>query len=276
MPRGHKELRCLERVRKKVFANADISSAEDANVFVFGFTLEDWKLLCEILASAKPNDNLNEFPDFKNNDSIIEHFEISASKEGKKGSVFKQKHEPFLKSMHEDVANAMAVKEAQIVNQSFAYPDLCHQYLLKSLDKNLEHHIRSLESYATRHDVLMSIFVIEHQEHGLFMTENIYIEAGEDRVFGDMRPRQEYNNYRMSRDREALEILATHESLLDFVIFVGVEYIEFIRLSEIPNMLKLMPWPFVVAAGPTIEKHEFLLGKQANVFEKERDNYEQD
>lgn len=41
---------------------------------------------------------------------------------------------------------------------------------------------------------------------------------------------------------------------LDMVIFAGVEHIEIIKLAEIPSMLKLMPWTFFVAAGPTIER----------------------
>lgn len=278
MSRGDKELRCFERVRKKVFPKADASSVEDADrslwhTSVFGFTPEDWKLLCEIILSAKPNDNPNEFPDFKSDDSLIEHFEISATKENRKGSRFKQKREPFLQSMREELYDVAAAEEPQAMSRCFNYPDSSHQNLLESLKKNLNNHINALKSYDPK--PAASVFIIEHQECGLFMIENIYSEFGEDRVFGDMRSPQRYNNYRMSRDREALEILATHEKpLLDFVIFVGVEYIEFIRLSEIPNMLKLMPWPFVVAAGPTTEMHRFLPVMQADAFEKERDNHE--
>ena len=277
--RGDKELHCLERVIRYVFPNEASLHAEDADVSllhssVFGFSQEDWQKLCEILALAKPNDNPNEFPDFVSRKSVLEHFEISATRESKKGSAFKRGHEPFTKSVREKLGEIVVAEEPQVVKDTFKYPDLHHRLLLDSLKRNLENHIKSLSVYAASHEVTSTVFVIEHQEYGLSMLEDVYGEVGEGCVFGDIRSQQQYSNYRMSRDKEALALLFGHEDVLDIVVFVGVEYIEFIKISEIPDMIKLMPWLFVVAAGPTVELHSFVPVMRTYASEEEQDDYE--
>lgn len=260
MARGNKEYRCLKRIVEYVFPNVVTPNAENADLSllhssVFGFAQEDWQKLCGILASAEPNPCLSEFPDFRSGNSVIEHFEITATVENRKGSEFKRKREPFLESMLEDV---VAVEDPQPISRVFTYPKRRHDLLLESLKRNLEKHVEALYSYADGCAIETTVFVIEHQEYGLSMIEDIYREVGEGRVFGDMRNQQKYNNYRMSRDKNALTCLKKHANTIDFVIFCGVEHIEFIKLNEIPNMMKLMPWSFMVAAGLTVERHALL------------------
>lgn len=262
MARGDKEQRCLERVRKYIFPNGSYSVEEADTALIhssaFGLTQEDWGKFCGILAMAKPNANPNEFPDFISGDSALEHFEISATEEGRRGSAFRRKRESFLKSARAPLVNASVSDEPNVLSHAFIFPDRIHALLLVSLAKNVENHIESLEAYATGHKVDTSIFVIEHREFGLAMFENVYGDIGGGRTFGDIREQQKFSNYRLSRDAEALKLLYEYENLLDTVIFVGVENIEIIKLTAIPDMLTLMPWPFVVAAGPTIESHTFL------------------
>ena len=263
MARGDREQRCLERVKRRVFPNAVVQKAYDADMALFhssafGFSLEDWRSFCIILASAEPNNEPSKFPDFRCANSVIEHFEITATSEGKKGSTFKRGHEPFIKSVEKDVDDALASNDPKTFVRTFCYPDRNHALLLDSLEHNLKGHIASLEAYAVSHEVTTSVFVIEYQERGLEMIENIYEGIGGGRGFGDLREQQKFKNYRMSTDRKALELLYVFADKLDIVVFAGVDDIEIIKLSEIPSMLKLMPWPFVVAAGVTLERHSFL------------------
>lgn len=280
--RGEKERQCLKRIKEFVFPNADVPIANEANMSllhtsVFGFTLEDWREFCGILAEAKPNDNLNEFPDFASGDFVLEHFEISATKEGKKGSTFKRKHEPFLKSVRKNVDDALASDESIAINHPFSYPGRNHALLLDSLERNLNNHVESLAAYAANHKVAKTVFIIELQEHNLMMFENVYSDTGEGRVFGDLlRKPQKFANYRLSRDKKALELLHAFVDKLDIVVFAGVECVEIFKLDEIPNMLKLMPWPFVVAAGPTIESYTLLPVLHVMDTVKEQEHYEHD
>lgn len=281
MARGEKELRCLDKVQSFVFPNSRIPTVEGADMSllhssVFGFSLEDWQGFCGVLVAAEPNSNSNEFPDFISGDSLLEHFEISGTQEGRKGSTFKRKHEPFLKLVREEVDAAMASDEPESTTRAFRYPGLTYLHLLDSLERNLISHIESLDTFVASHKVTTSVFIIEHQECGLGMFENTYADVGEGRVFGDMRKPQKFENYRLSRDGQALKLLYGFSSKLDIVIFVGADSIEVIKLNEIPNMLKLMPWPFVVAAGPTFEQHSFLTVLQVVEETKEQDDNEQD
>lgn len=241
----------------------------------FGFSLEDWQSFCSILAFAEPNNEPSKFPDFMCANSVIEHFEITATKEGRKGSEFKKNHEPFFKSAQKDVGGALTSDDPKSFVRTFGYPDRDHALLLDSLERNLKSHIASLEAYAVNHEVITSVFIIEYQEHGLEMIENIYASIGGGRVFGDLREQQKFKNYRMSRDRKALDLLYGFADKLDIVVFAGVDDIEIIKLSEIPSMLELMPWPFVVAAGATIEMRSFQPVLQVVNTANEQDDYEQ-
>ncbi|MBQ9058257.1 MAG: hypothetical protein IJ125_03615 [Atopobiaceae bacterium] len=281
MTRGDKELHCLERVKRYVFPDVSNPTAEDADMSLlyssaFGFSSEDWQEFCSVLVAAEPNSKPNEFPDFISRDSLFEHFEISATQEGRKGSTFKRKYEPFLKSVYEEAKDAAASDELKTIARAFSYPDRKHELLLDSLKRNLGSHIESFETYAASHEVATLVFIIELQEHGLSMIENIYDEVGSGRVFGDIREQQKFDNYRLSRDKEALELLHAFADEIDIVIFAGVDDVEIIKLCEIPNMLRLLPWPFVIAAGPTIERHSFLPVIQTIEEVTEQEEYEQD
>ncbi|MDO4289806.1 MAG: hypothetical protein Q4C41_01060 [Eggerthellaceae bacterium] len=280
MARGDRELHCLERIIDDVFPDgrdfgAGVVNTSLLHSSVYGFAQDDWDTLCEDLASAKPNADPSSFPDFISGDTVLEHFEITATIEGRKGSQFKRKHEPFMGSMRKGLGNLSVEDNPRAISRAFPYPNQQHVSLLDSLERNLSKHAESLRAFRVKHAISKAIFVIEHREYGLAMIEDVFGEIGSGRIFGDMREQQKFSSYRMSRDADALSILADYAAEIDVVVFVGVENIEFIKVAEIPDMLKLMPWPFVIAAGPTVELHTFLPVTRVCAPEKEGVDYEQ-
>lgn len=259
MAEDDKELICLNRIKKHVFQNTGCLESDKANASVlhssvFGFTEEAWQYICDILRLAKRNNRRSEFPDFKCGSTVLEHFEITATKEtDRKGSVFRREHEQFLNEVDKLFDEAKSSVDPKAIYKEFKYPEQSHCLLLKSLKRNLDNHIESLKKYVASNEIDSCIIIIEHCEKGISMFENVFYEVGAERVFGDLRNHQQYSNYRLSRDRNALDLLYEHVSIVDIIIFVGAEYIEIIKVDEIPNMLKLMPWPFIVAAPLTKE-----------------------
>ena len=64
--RGEKEQQCFEKVRQVAYKKDD-------------------KLFLGILEKAEPNPQKNEFPDFIFDGGFIEHFQVSAANETRKG-----------------------------------------------------------------------------------------------------------------------------------------------------------------------------------------------
>ena len=109
--RGQKEQVCLELVKNHIFTKdgktvrnpftqktyqeaSDEEFEEDWRFFMdsnchknfFGMFEEDDKIIVQALRKAKPNINLNDFPDFVFEKGFIEHFQISSSKVTRKGA----------------------------------------------------------------------------------------------------------------------------------------------------------------------------------------------
>ena len=75
MSHGDKELRIINMVRQH-FCTAD----------KYGFSIEDIQKMESILDSAVPNNESNKFPDFVFKGGFIEHFQVTSSKETRKGA----------------------------------------------------------------------------------------------------------------------------------------------------------------------------------------------
>ena len=63
---------------------------------------------------------------------------------------------------------------------------------------------------------------------------------------GDMRGQEEFKEYRLSRDKKLLDYIYKFRKQIKYVIFVNQVRYEVIRTENIPYLLKLMPWDFVI------------------------------
>lgn len=83
--RGEQETNCLTRVKQNLDRNS-----------VHYFCSDPQKII-RILKSARPNPAQSNFPDFLFENGFIEHFQITASRETRKGAEHRQRQAQFCK-----------------------------------------------------------------------------------------------------------------------------------------------------------------------------------
>ena len=83
--RGEQETNCLTRVKQNLGRNS-----------VHYFCSDPQKII-RILKSARPNPAQSNFPDFLFENGFIEHFQITASRETRKGAEHRQRQAQFCK-----------------------------------------------------------------------------------------------------------------------------------------------------------------------------------
>ena len=152
--RGEKEQHCFERVKQVAYKKDD-------------------KLFLGILENVKPNPQKNEFPDFIFDGGFIEHFQVSAANETRKGSehnrtvgeferqhgeAFEREKEKFLQSPLLVHASAdqyiMTVSTHKMISPLYSYKSFT-----KSFKGNFSKHIQSLQKYTS--EKACGIFLIE-------------------------------------------------------------------------------------------------------------------
>ncbi len=182
------ELACLNRVKDSFINRFAIKKVFDNS---------DYLTMKSILSSARQNENHNDFPDFFFDGGIIEHFEVTASDETRKGSQykiddaycqrekdkrFKQLDKEFIESPHHP--GTMRTETVEDTHECFSYGSL-----IKSFKRNVEHHLDSLKKSKYVNEVV--IFLIEQQGASL----GVYI----NNVFNRF--------YKLSEDKNILEYI---------------------------------------------------------------------
>ena len=135
--RGEKEQQCLNIIREAIFTNKgqtiyhpftgktyqEVSDKEfeeeqiwftscECTKNYFGLCKEDRNEIEQILRMAKPNTNLNDFPDFVFNKGFIEHFQITSSQINKKGAVHIRKQSDFQRKVGNEIEKLEKRKRA--------------------------------------------------------------------------------------------------------------------------------------------------------------------
>ncbi len=277
MARGDREKACLDRVRgwffkskpdcltKKTFEQVDAQELSDYTAYMdgdvfphlYGVTPNDLSRLSVLLGTAKENPKPSEFPDFISASGFIEHFEITASITNRKGSTHRREHAGFeqrVRQSEELIREQLDRNEGMDTvlskTDSYWYHDRSYANLVSSFQTVWSDHCRHLDKYGK--DNGLRAFMVEFQEGGLGMCENVY-ETCKGLSFGDLREQQRFGNYRLSRDKALLNWIHENSNGVDYVIFVGIEAVEIIKITSIPQLLTLLPWDFVIECGPTIE-----------------------
>ncbi len=274
--RGEKEQKCLDLVRKFIFTNDGqpiyhpftrktyLEVSEDEFIkeqiwFInakchkkyFGLLEEDRKEIEQILRKAQPNQNLNDFPDFVFERGFVEHFQVSSSKTTRKGAEHTKvmgcftnkvnKETKEIKKRWNEIPRFDVVRSKHWAIQN---PEHSHEYLIKSFERNWKKHIESVRKYAE--NVETGIFMIEYSELALGMCENIYDGWIDGMSQGDMREQEQFRCYRLSRDKQLLDFMYRNKRYIKYVIFVYCGGFEIIRLDNIPYLLKILPWDYII------------------------------
>ncbi len=274
--RGEKEQECLDLVRKFIFTNdgrpiyhpftgkmyLEVSDEEfikeqiwfinskcDKNYF--GLLEEDRKEIEQILRNVQPNQNLNDFPDFIFERGFIEHFQVSSSKTTRKGAEHTKVMRCFTDKVNKEIEEIKrewneipSFDEVRSNHWAIQNPEHNHGYLVKSFERNWGNHLESLRKYTGNAEV--GIFMIEYPEFALSMCENVYNDWIDGMSQGDMREQEKIRCYRLSRDKQLLDFMYQNKKYIKYVIFVYCDGFEIIRLENIPYLLKLLPWDYII------------------------------
>lgn len=264
--RGENEKKCLDMVINR--AN---------RIRYYGLAREDVELIESMLNSAIPNPELSKFPDFLCANGIIEHFQITASErivkstssktidrgseQHKELAKHRKKTDALIEGFKEKMAGSPSFDEVKSVHSSFNQPQHSHANLIESFKTAWEKHIDSLHKYQGAKSPC--VFLIEHSENGLEMFEDVYGDLKESLRFDDLRKQQRFDFYSLSRDKKLLEYMYGFTDDVDMVIFSYLDGCEVIKLKNIPEILKRLPWDFRIEAKPQIFNIESVYGISA-------------
>ena len=229
------EKKCLEYVTKAL--------AKQNNAEIVFENVGDINLLLRLLKTVIPNPQATEFPDFVSDYAIVEHFSITSSKENRKGSIFKilqnnnnketeKRTEEWNRSCLDQLFENNTIRSTVIRN---IYNDFSYENFMESLERNLSHHINSLNKYDVKNR--NTIFLIELQDAPM-------------RVFEDGKFKQFYH---LHTDRKALEILKQYKELLNVIIFRSSDRIELIDMEKYDIVLNCSNYQKDIRGGRLIE-----------------------
>lgn len=216
--RGRQENVCLKRVKEY----SDKNSIE--------YYCNDSQRIYVFLKSATPNPADSNFPDFLCKNGFIEHFQITAAKETKKGSAHNTTQAQFEREASKKFQQIQEVLEKAAPENSLTCeinkmkpPTYNYEQYVASFQKNWEHHIDSFRKYDSR--VETGIFLVEYQGP----------------LFKILRNGKSVGFYRLHKDVGMLEYIAKDKDQLSHVIFVDSLSCEVIELNAIPSLIKQAP-----------------------------------
>lgn len=242
--RGEAEQKCLDIIKN--------SKEIEIPQKYFGFQQTDVNEIVDSIRKAEPNKNLSNFPDFTFDKGFIEHFKVTSSKTNKKGSThlkkennFKRKVELEAMKLKEKWSNDFSDGEVHSQQWAMEYPEHSYHYFYESFTSNWKNHIESMKKYNGNKDI--SIFMIEYTDLALTMYEDVFEDWIDGMSNGDLREPENVEFYRISRDKGLLNYIYEFKDVMKYVVFVyGKEY-EAIKIDNIPYILKLMPWNYIIA-----------------------------
>ena len=199
-------------------------------------------------ATANPESSL--FPDFLFDGGFIEHFQVSAANENKRGSkhniavndferesktTFEQERNEFLQSPPRKNP-VIGTYDMKVVKHEMACPEYSYENFVKSFKRNFDKHILSLQKY--KGDKSIGIFLIELVGANITVMQNgRFLEV-----------------YRLAIDRELLTYINQYAEYLKFIIFASADSYEILELDEIPKLLDNLPHGLTFGVGRFINE----------------------
>ena len=195
--------------------------------------------------TAIANYDSNAFPDFIFPNGFIEHFQVSAANETKKGSAhniavndfeqsnnkaFKQERKEFLQSPPRQNAS-IDTYDMKVITHEMVSPEYSYDGFVRSFKKNFEKHIKSLQKY--NGEKTIGIFLIE-----LVGARVTVIQNGRFNVF-----------YRLAIDKELLTYIDKFSEQLNYIVFANNEDYELLDIKNISKILQNIPTGLTFGVG---------------------------
>lgn len=206
------------------------------------FDNADFNQVVHILKTTHRNDNQNIFPDFLFDGGIIEHFEVTASRESRKGSsykikeiLYKQESDDYFKEMdckHEKESYHSGIVTVEKCEHIF--DDFSYQWFKQSFEKNMKHHLDSLRKSLFKNSKV--VFLIQVKSGRLCIYE--------DDVFNRF--------YRLCEDRSLLQLLKEEAKDVDYIFFHNNDAFEIIDLSKIDILIEYAKASLDVRKGRSV------------------------
>lgn len=274
--RGEQESNCLNFIRQAVFCKEghpvenpftrktylDVSDDEfkkdriwlvnsECHKSYFGLTENDREEFESILRTAKPNPDLSKFPDFIFDNGFIEHFQVTSSSVTRKGATHTRKESEFrrtvdteIKEIESEWNETPSFDEVRSKSWTFLNPTHSYEFLCESFRSNWKHHLESYKKYTGSKQI--GIFMVDYPEIALAMCENVYHGWIDGMSQGDMREQEEFKEYRLSRDKNLLKYVYQFRNEIKYIIFINHARFEVICTENIPYLIKLLPWDYVI------------------------------
>ena len=227
-----------------------------------GVVFEDIAEVFQAINAAQENVMASEFPDFIYDNGFIEHFEITSSKENRKGSskkindfLFDKEITPKIKEFNKSYGD-MEIGERR--SDSWSNKDVPHSYdnLEKSFKQNLEHHLGQAQKYNGKKD--LKIYLVEYGDFGVEMCENI--DTNLEYFAKNQRKPEHCWNYRLSKDKKMLKYLYNFQNQIDYIIMNYHDYSEIIKIENIPSIIERLPYEYLI-----VGRNNIVIRKQTNI-----------
>lgn len=221
-----------------------------------GVVYEDIVEVFQAINTSKENVKLSEFPDFIFEKGFIEHFEITSSKESRKGSAREIDQFRFNKKIMLEIEefnkSCNDMKAGEIKSKSWIRKDVPHSYenLKESFKNNLTKHISSADNYSGEKD--LKIYLVEYGDFGIEMCEDI---DSNPNYFAKNKRKPDYCwNYRLSKDKNMLRYIYNYKDKINYIIMNYHDYCEIIKVASIPSIIKYMPYDYIITDRVNIIK----------------------
>ncbi len=267
--RGEKEQYCLDLIRSELFCNLRNNHAlleMDDEAFkseyyrycngsfiehCFGMVENEMKELADIIRVARPNPSSSEFPDFIFKNGFIEHFQITSSRETRKGATHTKKECDFqrkvtaeMEELEQQRSETPSFDEVRSASWEMQNPEHSHALLVNSFKQNWEKHLGSVKKYSGPKEI--GVFLIAYPEIALRMEEVVPGDWVDGMTSGDMYAGEKFSEYRFSRDKSLLSYIYGFRAEIKYVIILNANRYEVIRTEAIPYLLKRMLWEYEI------------------------------
>ena len=212
------ETECLNKIIDSYFHNIGIiNEFDNSNPLI----------ISKIFKTFIRNNDSSIFPDFFFDGGIIEHFEVTSSVEGRKGSAFRmaeatdqKENDKFFEQLDSEFRNSeYRPGTYHIETRENIYECFSYESFVESFKKNTLKHIDSLNKSPYTNGTV--VFLIEQRSGRLGIYEN--------GIFNRF--------YRVYEDKNILLFIKEYLANVNYIFFTAIGYYEILDLSKIDNLI---------------------------------------